>query len=199
MVHRFKVKVTEREVVSAALPLQDHWLPLSNLDLLLPPVDVGVFFCYNKGTSSSPTSIESVMSFRSMVGVLKKALAQALVSFYAFAGELVKNAEGEPELHCNNGGVDFVMASANVELSVLDLYNPDDSVEGKLVPAKKRGVLAVQVIIIFFLGLKSLMVKHTTTYNAFTKKAIFFLMKKIKNASYPISPSLIENFTQSNN
>ncbi|GMN48177.1 hypothetical protein TIFTF001_017342 [Ficus carica] len=141
-VKSFTVRVRKREVVASALPLQEHWLPLSNLDLLLPPVDVGVFFCYDKNIGpvmSKPTS------FASMVGVLKKALAQALISFYAFAGELVTNFEGEPELLCNNRGVDFVEAFADVELCLLDLYNPDDSIEGKLVPSKKHGVLAVQV------------------------------------------------------
>ncbi|BAT88821.1 hypothetical protein VIGAN_05243900, partial [Vigna angularis var. angularis] len=42
----FSVQVTNEEVVAAVLPMQEHWLPLSNLDLLLPPLDVGVFFCY---------------------------------------------------------------------------------------------------------------------------------------------------------
>ncbi|GMN68028.1 hypothetical protein TIFTF001_037087 [Ficus carica] len=84
-------------------------------------------------------------NFASMVGVLKKALEQALISFYAFAGELVTNYEGVPELLCNNRGVDFIEAFADVESCHLDLYNPDDSVEGKLVPSKKHGVLAVQV------------------------------------------------------
>ena len=68
---KFEVRVTKREVVAAVLPMQEHWLPLSNLDLLLPPVDVGVFFCYKK--TISPTS--PALSFGSMVGVLKKALA----------------------------------------------------------------------------------------------------------------------------
>ncbi|XP_062110971.1 coniferyl alcohol acyltransferase [Humulus lupulus] len=140
----FKVKVSQTVVVAAALPMQDHWLPLSNLDLLLPAVDVGVLFCYSNITSGSPTST-TTDSFGAKVWVLKKALAQALVTFYAFSGELVKNAEGEPELLCNNGGVDYAVAYADVELSQLDLYNPDDSFEGKLVPGKKRGVLAVQV------------------------------------------------------
>ncbi|KAM6562867.1 hypothetical protein CsatB_022865 [Cannabis sativa] len=142
--HCFEVQVRETEVVSAALPMQDHWLPLSNLDLILPAVDVGVLFCYTNITSGSPTSTTNEC-FGAKVWALKKALAQALVTFYAFSGELVKNAEGEPELLCNNGGVDFSVASADVELSDLDLYNPDDSFEGKLVPGKKRGVLAVQV------------------------------------------------------
>lgn len=130
---KFKVSVEKSEVVAPALPLQDHWLPLSNLDLLLPPVDVGVFFCYSArpGPASGPA--------------LKASLAQALVSFYAFAGELVPNSDGEPELHCNNRGVEFIEASADIALADLDLYNPDESVEGKLVPPKKHGVLAVQV------------------------------------------------------
>ncbi|KAJ1387999.1 Transferase [Sesbania bispinosa] len=130
----FTVNVTKEEVVAAVLPMQDHWLPLSNLDLLLPPVDVGVFFCYKNNT----------LSFGSMVGTLKSALAEALVSYYAFAGEVVANSMGEPELLCNNRGVDFVEAVADVELESLNLYNPDDTIEGKLVPTKKHGVLAVQ-------------------------------------------------------
>ncbi|KAG8365449.1 hypothetical protein BUALT_Bualt18G0106000 [Buddleja alternifolia] len=131
----FEMNVSKTEVVAAALPMQDHWLPLSNLDLLLPPVDVGVFFCY-KTTNE--------LSFGHIVGVLKKALAQTLVSYYAFAAVLVKNSAGEPELLCNNSGVDFVEAYGGVELKDLNLYNPDESVEGKLVPERKRGVLAVQ-------------------------------------------------------
>ena len=148
----FTVSVTKEEVVAAVLPMQEHWLPLSNLDLILPPVDVGVFFCYKKPmpTSTSKdddgTANTTTMSFGSMVGSLKNALAQALVSYYAFAGEVVKNSIGEPELLCNNRGVDFAEAEADVELQSLNLYNPDESVEGKLVPRKKHGVLAVQVL-----------------------------------------------------
>ncbi|GER31669.1 HXXXD-type acyl-transferase family protein [Striga asiatica] len=127
----FEVKVTKTEVVAAALPMQDHWLPLSNLDLLLPPVDVGIFFCYGGAAAAA--------------GVLKKALAQALVSYYAFGGELVKNGAGEPELLCNNGGVDFSEARADVALEEIDFHRPDESVDGKLVPVRRRGVLAVQV------------------------------------------------------
>ncbi|PIN14815.1 Alcohol O-acetyltransferase [Handroanthus impetiginosus] len=132
----FEVKFTKTEVVAAALPMQEHWLPLSNLDLLLPPVDVGVFFCYKNKPNE--------FTFGHMVAVLKKALAQTLVSYYAFSGRLVKNTAGEPELLCNNSGVDFVEAFADVEFKDVNLYNPDESVEGKLVPVRKRGVLAVQ-------------------------------------------------------
>ncbi|XP_061342780.1 coniferyl alcohol acyltransferase-like [Gastrolobium bilobum] len=146
----FSVSVTKEEVVAAVLPMHDyHWLPLSNLDLLLPQVDVGVFFCYKNPTSGDTSGTNNntntnTMSFGSMVGSLKNALAQALGSYYAFAGEVVLNSMGEPELLCNNRGVDFVEAVADVELRCLNLYNPDVTVEGKLVPTKKHGVLAVQ-------------------------------------------------------
>ncbi|KAJ7954600.1 HXXXD-type acyl-transferase family protein [Quillaja saponaria] len=142
----FTVTVKKVEVVAAALPMQDHWLPLSNLDLLLPPVDVGVFFCYKNPTTtrSTTTSSGGGSGFASMVATLKKGLAQALVSYYALAGEVVSNSVGEPELLCNNHGVEFVEAFAGVELQQLNLYNPDETIEGKFVPHKKHGVLAIQ-------------------------------------------------------
>ena len=80
-----------------------------------------------------------------MVGCLKKALAQTLISYYVFAGEVVLNNMGEPEVHFNNRGVDFVEAEADIELKNLNFYNPDQCIEGKFVPKKKNGVLAVQV------------------------------------------------------
>ncbi|KAL6334686.1 hypothetical protein AAG906_021242 [Vitis piasezkii] len=122
----FTVTVSRKEVVAAVLPVQEYWLPLSNLDLLLPP---------------KPHDL----TFGSMIGVLKEALAQALVSYYPFGGEVLSNSAGEPELLCNNRGVDFMEAYADVQLQNLNLYNPDESIESKLVPKKKHGVLSVQV------------------------------------------------------
>ncbi|KAL7192639.1 hypothetical protein ACSBR2_024461 [Camellia fascicularis] len=143
------VEVRKKEVVAAGLPMQEHLLPLSNLDLLLPPVDVAVFFCYKNPTTTTTglTGKEGglmLFTFASMVVVLKKAMSQALVSYYPFAGEVVHNTVGEPQLLCNNRGVDFIEAFAHVELQGLNFYNPDDSSEGKLVPKKKQGVLSVQ-------------------------------------------------------
>ncbi|KAL8161087.1 hypothetical protein V2J09_012576 [Rumex salicifolius] len=121
-VREFAVTVTAREVIASALPLQEHWLPLSNLDLLLPPLDVGVFFCYADDKKSTTTS------FDDKVVELKRSLAESLVSFYAFAGEVVENTAREPEILCNNRGVEFVEASAmDMELRELDLYDPDRS------------------------------------------------------------------------
>jgi Transferase family len=45
----------------------------------------------------------------------------------------------EPEILCNNGGVDLIEAYADVDLSELNLYNPNDNVEVKLVPQNKGG------------------------------------------------------------
>ncbi|PWA89439.1 HXXXD-type acyl-transferase family protein [Artemisia annua] len=126
--------VKQRDIVAAALPMQDHWLPMSNLDLILPPIDVGVFFCYKK-----------CLPHDESVNIVKKSLAQALAIFYPFAGEVVQNSLGEPELHCNNRGADFIHAYIDTELKNIDLYNPDDSVEGTLVPLKKQGVVTIQV------------------------------------------------------
>ncbi|XP_027931808.1 rosmarinate synthase-like [Vigna unguiculata] len=148
----FSVSVTNEEVVAAVLPMQEHWLPLSNLDLLLPPLDVGVFFCYNNPILTSTTMEDCAthkITFGTMVGSLKKALAQTLISYYVFAGEVVLNSMGEPEVLCNNRGVDFLEAEADVELKNLNFYNPDQSIEGKFVPKKKNAcVLAVQATVL---------------------------------------------------
>ncbi|KAI7747069.1 hypothetical protein M8C21_002505 [Ambrosia artemisiifolia] len=107
---------------------------MSNLDLLLPPLDIGVFICY-----------KSSLPLDESLNILKKSLAEALGPFYPLAGEIVQNNLSEPELLCNNRGVDFIHAHANVELKDIDLYHPDESVERKFVPLKKQGVLIVQV------------------------------------------------------
>ncbi|CAA0818713.1 HXXXD-type acyl-transferase family protein [Striga hermonthica] len=136
----FSVTMRRSEVVTAVLPVQDHWLPLSNLDLLLPPLDFGIFFCYKKIVGKDGDNINSLP-----VVELKKALSQVLATFYPLAGEIVHNSQGEPEILCNNRGVDFVQAYADVELKDIDLHRPEKSVHGKLVPIKMHGVLSVQL------------------------------------------------------
>ncbi|GER41748.1 HXXXD-type acyl-transferase family protein [Striga asiatica] len=134
----FSVTVRQSEVVKAVLPVQDHWLPMSNLDLLLPPLDFGIFFCYKKIAGKDGENINYLP-----VDELKKALAQVLATFYPLAGEIVQNRQGEPEILCNNRGVDFVQAYADVELKDIDLYRPEKSVHGKLVTELKCGGLFI--------------------------------------------------------
>lgn len=128
--------------VAPALPVQEHLLPLSNLDLLLPPLDVSLFFCY---LHPAPTA-----------AALKEALANTLVAYYLLAGEVVANGDGEPELLCSGRGVDFTetTAAAGVELRELRLGAVDEGVE-RLVPVKKAGVMAVKVCMIMIDDLAS--------------------------------------------
>ncbi|CAL5025534.1 unnamed protein product [Urochloa decumbens] len=132
-VHGGEVTVTAVTTVAPALPVQEHRLPLSNLDLILPPIDVGVFFCYaNPGVGSAAAA-------------LKAALAKTLVAYYPLAGEVAANAAGEPELLCSGRGVDVAEASADgADMRDLRLGLPDESVE-MLVAKKKAGVMSVQV------------------------------------------------------
>ena len=78
----------------------------------------------------------------------EEAMVQALVPYHGFAGEVVDNSVGESELLCNNRGVDFMEAYPDAKPQDLSLYNPNDSIEGKLVPKKQRGVLCVQVTLL---------------------------------------------------
>lgn len=135
----FSVKIIRTKTVAPNQPCHDHRLPFTNLDLLVPPFDIGSFFCYKKSDDSAHTTCTA------MVGALKASLSQALTLFYPLAGEIVRNAAGEPEIHCNNKGVDFVEAVADVELRELNFYNPDVSIDGKLMPKRYHGVLAIQV------------------------------------------------------
>ncbi|GJN01807.1 hypothetical protein PR202_ga19106 [Eleusine coracana subsp. coracana] len=129
--HEVMIITSVTTTVVPALPLQEHLLPLSNLDLLLPPLDVSLFFCY---PDPAPTA-----------AALKEALAKTLVAYYPLAGEVVANGDGEPELLCSGRGVGFTEANAGgAVLRDLRLGLPDESVE-KLVPPKRAGVMSVQV------------------------------------------------------
>ncbi|KAM0006798.1 putative alcohol O-acetyltransferase [Helianthus debilis subsp. tardiflorus] len=129
-----KVKVIKTEVVAPKQPWSEHWLPLTNLDLVVPPIDMGCFFCYKKPHDKVD-----------MVDALKTSLSQVLIFFYPIAGEIVPTATGELEIHCNYRGVDFTEAAADVELWELDFYNHNDNIGVKLMPQEHRGVLAIQV------------------------------------------------------
>ncbi|GLJ34918.1 hypothetical protein SUGI_0702780 [Cryptomeria japonica] len=74
------------------------------------------------------------------------------MSYYVFTGRLVRDSIGLPKVHCNNKGVRLTQAYAAAPLGQLNLYNPDKSVQGKLVPLLSKPfqedgipVFAVQV------------------------------------------------------
>lgn len=121
----YQLKVVNTEFIVPALPMQQHTLPLSNLDLTIPPVSVHVFFCYKNPFRRT---------FASALSHLKTSLSRVLVSYYVFAGRLITDSIGLPKLHCNNKGVRLTQVCAAAAFSELNLYNPDESVEEKLVP-----------------------------------------------------------------
>ncbi|GMH01681.1 hypothetical protein Nepgr_003520 [Nepenthes gracilis] len=137
--HIFSATVLSKNVVTAATKPSVERLPFSNLDLLFPEnMTLSAYFCYEKHSSISTNE-------KTVTDVLKESLAQILNSYHVFAGEVVSNSMGEPELLCNNQGVDFSHAYADLELQELDHSYPDITVQGKLVPTIKRAVLSVQV------------------------------------------------------
>ncbi|XP_057814323.2 coniferyl alcohol acyltransferase-like [Cryptomeria japonica] len=130
--NNYDVEVSEREkreILLPALPLQEHVLPFSNIDLTMPALAAHAFFWYKKPSESS---------FTSVVPNLKSSLSKALVSFDAFAGRLVSNGVGE------------ITRVLNLQV---EFCNPIAAVGDKLVPPTladdSRGngtpVFAVQV------------------------------------------------------
>ncbi|KVI01445.1 Chloramphenicol acetyltransferase-like domain-containing protein [Cynara cardunculus var. scolymus] len=89
------VSVKQTDIIMAATPVQNLWLPMSNLDLLIPPLDVGVFFCYRKPMDHGDEN-------SCIINLIEQSLSLALVHFYPLAGEVVYTSQGEPELLCNN-------------------------------------------------------------------------------------------------
>eukprot|EP00253_Pinus_taeda_P013452 PITA_13452 len=137
----FNVKIVRKEVVVNTHPVQKHRLPLSNLDLTIPPVSVSLFLCYKQPTPRSVSSFAEEATHD-----LKISLSEAFAYYYVFAGQMVSNTSGEPELLCNDQGVEFVQAAANIGLAELDFYNPDKTIEGKLVPMlSNNSVFSTQV------------------------------------------------------
>ncbi|GLJ20290.1 hypothetical protein SUGI_0368420 [Cryptomeria japonica] len=125
ILNNYNVEIVERELVLPAVAVQEHVLPLSNIDLITTAVGVHVLFCYEKPSESS---------FTSVVSNLKSSLSKSFVSFDAFSGRLVTNGFGEKELVCNNKGVEFAKAYALTSLDQVEFYNPFEAVGGKLVP-----------------------------------------------------------------
>ncbi|CAH1416714.1 unnamed protein product [Lactuca virosa] len=133
----FTVEVIDNVVVGVEEPWNDHWLPFTNLDLLVPPFDIGFFFCFKK------TSNES---FSTVLSTLKASLSRFLAVYYPLAGDIIWNqAVGENQIHCNYQGVDFITTTADLQLKELNFYNPNEIIEGRLMPKKSRAALAIQV------------------------------------------------------
>lgn len=135
----FPIEVIDNVVVGVEEPWNNHWLPFTNLDLIVPPFEIGSFLCFKKPSNGS---------FSTIVNTLKASLSRALTVYYPLAGDIIWNqAVEEKQIRCNYQGVNFVTAVADVQLKELNFYNPNnEGIEAKLMPKKPRGVFAVQVM-----------------------------------------------------
>ncbi|BBN08330.1 hypothetical protein Mp_4g10680 [Marchantia polymorpha subsp. ruderalis] len=103
-----KVKTTSRTWVVPAIPTNQHWLSLSNLDRVVNPTFVSVIFFYEAVLKSK--------AFAEIVSKLKQSLREVLVQFYPLAGRLALREDGLVDLHCNDAGVMFLEAVVDSEL-----------------------------------------------------------------------------------
>ncbi|EOY25405.1 PREDICTED: anthranilate N-benzoyltransferase protein 1 [Theobroma cacao] len=137
---QMEVNFTKKSIVKAfnLLPERHHKLiTLSNLDLLSGRFPVTYLYFYHR---------PSINNLSSTVESLKSSLAETLSYYYPFAGRITEDPDtSEPIIICDNTGALLVEAQANIPLRKLDLYNINDSLQGKLVSTDPNFPLQVQV------------------------------------------------------
>ncbi|XP_068646851.1 coniferyl alcohol acyltransferase [Aristolochia californica] len=133
-----QVKVVGKTIVKAVdPPAEPKVVTLSNFDLLSGRFPVSVYYAYSK-----PDSCD----FPSIVATLQTSLAKVLRHYYPFAGRLVPGPRpDEPEIICNNEGVEFTEAQANIPLSALNFHDLSESLQKNLVPVPESSPLSIQV------------------------------------------------------
>eukprot|EP00249_Psilotum_nudum_P006388 c19702_g1_i1 orf=133-1512(-) len=119
------VKLLRKSMVAPATPtpLTARSLPLSHFDLIMRN------FQYNQRILLySLDYLQEQLAFGSIVEKLKSSLSQTLVHFYPLAGTLTFTEEhlgGRLEVLCNDTGVEFIEAFANVSVEeMLDRRKP---------------------------------------------------------------------------
>ncbi|XVF00002.1 hypothetical protein REPUB_Repub03eG0248700 [Reevesia pubescens] len=139
---KLEVKFSKKSIVKAInlLPDRHHKLTLSNLDLLSGRFPVTYLYLYHRSSS--------INNFSSTVESLKTSLAKTLSYYYPFAGRIVEDpVTSETVIICDNSGALLVEAQANIPLRKLDLYNFNQSLQGKLVSINSDFPTQVQVTI----------------------------------------------------
>ncbi|XP_062076176.1 coniferyl alcohol acyltransferase [Humulus lupulus] len=137
---KFEVSFTKKHIVKAfnisSLP-KSNILTLSNLDLLSGRFPVTYFYFYQNPYANNSLTITDK---------LKSSLAITLEYYYPFAGRIVQNPyTSEPQIICDNSGALIMEAEANIPLKMLDFYNLNESLEGKLVSINPDFPLQIQV------------------------------------------------------
>lgn len=137
----FEVNFTKNHIVKAFNPSlpNPNVLKLSNLDLLSGRFPVTYFYFYCNSLAKEHTS-------QPVIEGLKKSLAITLKHYYPFAGRIVENTDTkEPQIICDNSGALIVEANANIPMKMLDFYNLNKSLEGRLVSITPGFPLQIQV------------------------------------------------------
>ncbi|KAK4846604.1 hypothetical protein QYF36_019750 [Acer negundo] len=135
---KFEVNFTAKTLVKATGPLPEpHILSLSNLDLLSGRFPVTYFYFYRHPQDENSTF---------NINTLRLSLAKTLGYYYPFAGRITQNpSNGEPEIICDNTGAFILEANTNIPLKNLDLYNLNESLQGKLASVTPDFPMQVQV------------------------------------------------------
>lgn len=137
---KFEVSFTKRHIVKAfniSLFPKPNILTLSNLDLLSGRFPVTYFYFYQ-----NPLLNDSFF----IIENLKRSLAITLTYYYPFAGRIIQNPNtSEPQIICDNSGALVMEAKANIPLKMLDFYNLNESLQGKLVSINPDFPLQIQV------------------------------------------------------
>lgn len=111
-----KINIKQSSLVqpSKATVPSNQKLWTSNLDLVVGRIHILTVYFYRP--NGCPNFFDPV--------VMKKALADALVSFYPFAGRLSRDQNGRPEINCNGEGVLFVEAESDSTLDDFGDFTP---------------------------------------------------------------------------
>ncbi|KAJ0988947.1 hypothetical protein J5N97_007303 [Dioscorea zingiberensis] len=117
-------------MVAPAKETPKHSIWLSNLDLIFSRSSTPVLYYYKP--NADPAFFSQ--------GLLKPALAEALVPFYPLAGRLVLGPDGRMEIDCTGDGVLFVMARSDLSVSDIGDFAPSDKLRRLLVPGLESGV-----------------------------------------------------------
>lgn len=132
----FKVELISTETVKPSSPTPDHLrhYQLSFLDQISPPIFMPLLFFYEKPHEDKDAIFNH----------LKKSLSDTLTGFYPLAGRIKENLF----IECNDGGIPYVQAKVNCELSKV-MEEPNPGQHNKLLPFKLDELndllLAVQV------------------------------------------------------
>ncbi|KAI3524299.1 hypothetical protein L1887_02952 [Cichorium endivia] len=103
---KMKITVKESSIVKPSETTPEKRLWNSNLDLVVGRIHILTLYFYRQNGSSN--------FFDSRV--LKKSLADVLVSFFPMAGRLGKDGEGRVDINCNGEGILFVEAEADCDI-----------------------------------------------------------------------------------